>query len=85
MSAYAQIRVRGTDAMSFLQGQLTNDLEQIGADAVQFSAWCNPKGRVIAFLRVSRDGDAFRLALPAALGETVVDGADEVPWEWPKR
>ncbi len=73
MSAYAQIRVRGTDAMSFLQGQLTNDLEQIGADAVQFAAWCNPKGRVIAFLRVSRDGDAFRLALPAALGETVVE------------
>lgn len=73
MSAYAQIRVRGADATPFLQGQLTNDLEQLGTDAIQFAAWCNPKGRVIAFLRVSRDGDDFRLALPAALGEPVIE------------
>jgi len=74
MSAYVQIRARGADALPFLQGQLTNDLALLGDDGVQLSAWCNPKGRVIAFLRVSRAGEDLRLALPAALGDAVVAG-----------
>lgn len=74
MSAYAQIRVSGADALTFLQGQLTNDLTLLGTDAIQYAAWCTPKGRVVAFLRVSRAGQDFLLALPRALADAVVAG-----------
>jgi len=36
------------------------------------SSWCNPKGRVICLLRVSRIGDEYRLALPTELVDEIV-------------
>ncbi len=72
---YATIAVTGTDASDFLQGQLTTDVRQLvdGAPPV-LAAWCNPKGRVIALMRLRRDGDTYRLALPAGLAAAVHDG-----------
>jgi folate-binding protein YgfZ len=58
------IRVRGEDARSFLQGQLTNDIESVSADQAQLSAWCTPKGRILAlFLLFEHSGD-LHLQLP---------------------
>ena len=36
------------------------------------SAWCNPKGRVICVMTVSKKDDTFLLTLPAELAEHVV-------------
>jgi len=36
------------------------------------SAWCNPKGRVICLLRVSKIDDEYRLALPTELVDEIV-------------
>jgi folate-binding protein YgfZ len=71
-AGYAQIVVTGTDAISFLQGQLTNDLRRLEREPRLLAAWCNPKGRVIALLRVARDADRLLLALPAELADAVV-------------
>ncbi len=68
---YAKIVVGGEDATTFLQGQLTNDVEQLSGGGMQLAAWCNPKGRVIAIVRVCRRGTGYELVLPAELADAV--------------
>ncbi len=69
---YSKIIVRGDDAATFLQGQLTNDVMPLSAGEQQIAAWCNPKGRVIAILRVFKTDQGFELVLPAELADDVV-------------
>jgi folate-binding protein YgfZ len=61
----AALRVGGPDAEAFLQGQFTNDVAALVPGASQYSAWCSPKGRVLAnFLLRRIDGTTFELLLP---------------------
>jgi tRNA-modifying protein YgfZ len=46
------LRVSGTDAVSFLQGQLSNDVTLLGAQRSLLAGYHNPQGRVIALLRL---------------------------------
>jgi folate-binding protein YgfZ len=66
------ISVTGPDALEFLQGQLTNDLKQLNAEAEIFAAWCNPKGRVIWFGRVWAVDGGFGLSAFAETAEDIV-------------
>ena len=68
----ASLRVAGADAESFLQGQLTNDVAALAPGSAQYSAWCSPKGRVLAnFLLRRIDAQSFVLLLPASLLEPI--------------
>jgi tRNA-modifying protein YgfZ len=53
------IRVSGADAVSFLQGQLTNDVALLGMNESRLAAFCSAKGRMQAsftiYKRVSAD------------------------------
>jgi folate-binding protein YgfZ len=42
------IRAAGADAVSFLQGQLTQDVAQLGSSEARLAAFCNAKGRMQA-------------------------------------
>jgi len=42
------IRAQGADAVSFLQGQLTNDVALMDASAVRLAGFCSAKGRLQA-------------------------------------
>jgi len=46
--------------------------ERITLSKSILSTWCNPKGRVICLLRVSKIDDEYRLALPTELVDEVV-------------
>lgn len=70
-SDYSSLSVRGDDALTFLQGQLTNDLARLHARQPMLAAWCNPKGRVICLFRVSSIDGGYALALPAELADSV--------------
>ncbi len=52
----AWLRVTGADALSFLQGQFTNDLRELGAAGAVYGLWLNHKGRVLADSFVVRGG-----------------------------
>ena len=39
-------------ARDFLQGQLTNDINRVTPDEAQLSAWCTPKGRMLALMLI---------------------------------
>ena len=66
------IEVHGKDAESFLQNQLTNDISRVTATRHQLSAWCNPKGRVIASFYVFKRGKSYYLTVSADLVEFVI-------------
>lgn len=56
------IRVRGQDAASFLQGQLTQDLVLMAPGQARLAAFCNAKGRMLAsFVACRRAPDEFWL------------------------
>ncbi|MDH5633645.1 MAG: folate-binding protein [Gammaproteobacteria bacterium] len=65
----ALIRVSGDDAAQFLQGQLSNDIRLLDTNPTQLSAYCNPKGRVLALFRIFKTGNDYNLLLPATLAE----------------
>jgi folate-binding protein YgfZ len=46
------LRARGPDVVSFLQGQLSNDLARLSPERSLLAGYHNPQGRVIALLRV---------------------------------
>jgi hypothetical protein len=61
------IEVTGDDAKAFLHSQFTSDINHLGADQVQHSAWCTAKGRMQASFLAWREGDLFRLAIASDL------------------
>jgi tRNA-modifying protein YgfZ len=46
------LRFRGADAVRFLQGQVSNDVERLSGERSQLAGYHNPQGRVIALLRL---------------------------------
>ncbi len=54
----AWLRVRGSDAANFLQGQFTNDLRSIPQGDGVYGLWLNVKGKVVADSFVLRGGAA---------------------------
>lgn len=66
--------VRGNDAESFLQAQLTADLTKLGLNAACFAAFCRPTGNVMAVLLVIRHEDGLSLVASADLmGDLVAE------------
>jgi tRNA-modifying protein YgfZ len=61
------LRVSGTDAEAFLQGQLTNDVRELDGNRSQLTVYCTPQGRMLASLLAWRDGDSYLLQLPREL------------------
>ncbi len=60
------IGVAGVDALTFLQGQFTNDVRLVTPQRSQLSAWCTPKGRALASFRVlQQESGGFLLAMPS--------------------
>ncbi|MDE3009584.1 MAG: folate-binding protein YgfZ [Pseudomonadota bacterium] len=62
------LRVEGSEAETFLQGQLTQDMTRLREARMLLAAHCSPKGRATALFRVWRLDDSFLLDLPAGMG-----------------
>ena len=69
LSHLGLIAVYGPDAETFLQGQLTCDVQQITPDRSLPGAHCTPKGRVFASFRLFQREDTYYLELPRELLE----------------
>jgi tRNA-modifying protein YgfZ len=48
LTHWGVIRAHGADAVSFLQGQLTQDVAQLSATQAALAGYCSPKGRLLA-------------------------------------
>jgi folate-binding protein YgfZ len=58
------IRFTGTDAASFLQGQLSNDTRRLAAGETLLAAYSTPQGRVVAVLRLVPHSSGVLALLP---------------------
>ena len=66
------LRLRGPEAVKFLQGQLSNDVEKLTAERSQLAGYHNPQGRVIALIRlVQLAADDVLAVLPRELVASV--------------
>ncbi len=66
--------VRGADARSFLDGQLTRDVPPAGDQAIvaSLAGYCSPKGRLLASFTVWAEADAIHLLMSRDLADGVV-------------
>ena len=72
LSDQGLIKVSGEDAESFLQNQLTNDIRNVTETTHQASAWCSPKGRIIANFQIFMRNGSYYLSVSADLIEHVI-------------
>jgi len=65
------IRLSGADAVDFLHNQVSADVLALAQGESTFACYCEPKGRVLALMLVSRDGDDLYVVMSAPLVETI--------------
>jgi hypothetical protein len=66
------LRIKGADADRFLQGQLSNDMQEVVPGHALLAGYHNPQGRTIAILRLVRSAHEEILAiLPRELAASV--------------
>ena len=66
------LKLSGSDAQSFLQGQFSNDIDTLKEGVVQLNAYCQHQGKIIALVWVMRQEESFYLSFPSDLAEVVV-------------
>lgn len=72
LSHFTLIEASGDDVVEFLQGQLTNDIKLVTEDMGQLSAYCNPKGRILANFRIFKRHDHYFLRLRSDIFEPTI-------------
>ncbi len=70
-SAYGLIAVAGPDALTFLQGQLTQDVRDLNHHELKLAAYQSPQGRVLTTIRLFATPDAVMLILARAMAEEI--------------
>jgi len=68
----AFIVISGAEALPFLQGQLTCDLNAV-TQQPSFGAYCNHQGRVLASFSIVKHDEGYRLQLPAHMLQDTFD------------
>ena len=67
------IEVSGSDASSYLQGQLTNDIRELTTTPYQLAAHLNNKGRILAtFMITAPSADTYYLITSSSVAATIL-------------
>jgi folate-binding protein YgfZ len=67
------VRAYGPDTLTFLQGQLSQDIETMATDEGRWSLLLEPSGKVTAWLRVTRTADdEFILDTDSGWGDAII-------------
>jgi len=67
----ALLRISGSDAEIFLQGQLSNDITKLNNSSVQLNAYCQHQGKILGLFWLTRVGDDFYISFPEDLLEAI--------------
>ena len=65
------LKVSGSDAESFLQAQLSNNVNDLDHSSIQLNAYCQHQGKMLALFWVMRSNDDFLLSFPLDLLEII--------------
>ena len=69
---FSFIRIKGPDALKFLQGQVTCDMTKLEAGKVLIGAACNLQGRVIANFTLILDGEDCLMRTQLGMAEILI-------------
>ncbi len=72
LSHLGLLEISGADAVTFLQGQVTNDVKLLTGNNAHYSAYCNPKGRMLALFLAFAHYDHLHLQLNRELLEPIM-------------
>ena len=67
----ALLKISGSDAESFLQSQLSNDLNRLDNSSVQLNAYCQHQGKILSLFWVMRFNGELLLSFPLDLLESI--------------
>jgi folate-binding protein YgfZ len=73
VTQFALLRIHGSDAQAFLQGQLTCNLDEVTLEQAQFGGYCTPKGRLLANFLLVVTPSGFLMELSADIANDIVD------------
>ncbi len=71
LSHLGLLQIEGDDAVTFLQGQVTNDVKQLDGHHSHYAGYCNPKGRMLALFLAFARNDRLYLQLNGGLTESI--------------
>lgn len=66
------LEISGADAVTFLQGQVTNDVKLLAGNNAHYTAYCNPKGRMLALFLAFAHHDHLHLQFSLELLEPIM-------------
>lgn len=72
LSHLGLLEITGADAVNFLQGQVTNDVKLLTGNNAHYSAYCNPKGRMLALFLAFAHYDHLHLQFNRSLLEATM-------------
>ena len=72
LSHLGLLEISGADAVTFLQGQVTNDVKLLAGTNAHYTAYCNPKGRMLALFLAFAHYDHLHLQLNRDLLEPIM-------------
>lgn len=72
LSHLGLLEISGADAATFLQGQVTNDVTLLIGNNAHYSAYCTPKGRMLALFLVFAHFDHIHLQFCRELVEPIM-------------
>ena len=58
------LSLEGDDAVSFIHGQLSNDIDHLGSNQARLAAYCNPQGRMLALFHAWKSAGKVWLTVP---------------------
>ena len=71
LNSRALLKISGGDAESFLQAQLSNNINELDRSSIQLNAYCQHQGKMLALFWVMRSNDDFLLSFPLDLLEVI--------------
>src|SRR5260370_34573165 len=72
LSAHGRVLISGTEAVMFLNGLITNDMNTLAVNRWMPAAFADVQGRLLAAVRVIHREDGFLIDNAAATRDTVV-------------
>ncbi len=69
LTHWGVLSVKGSDAQSFLQGQITYDIQRLDEQHHHISAICNPQGRVVSLFELVKHDAQYLLFMPREIIE----------------
>lgn len=71
LSHLGLLELDGADAFTFLQGQVTNDINLLNGSNAHYTGYCNPKGRMLALFLAFSHHEHLHLQMPKELIEPI--------------